>query len=373
MSCNDCNLRARMIASDNYRLQIYFHNLQYDSAFISKYMKNPVSSTEKRQKKHVWSCRMRGNKIHQIKTDSLDFRDSLDIFPLSIANLSKNLPENQMNNVNGIKWDGEDVSKNLYPYESITTVKRFNDKTFPSIEKFESSLSGKVTLKDYNYSKLLYQKHCTTFLDWHVHYLEMDVCILMDALNYWQNVIFNEFGIDLLQCHSLPSCAKQSMLKMTGVHLQLITDPTMHDLFRENIRGGLCISALRSRTVVDQTKESIRYFDVKSLYASVQKLYRHPVDGFRFLTPTPSPQILHKMAKEYDEKEADTGYMCVVDLKIPQELHWMLSDFPVTYQKMSVDPSMYPTTSKWKHLPKSKTPKLLPSLFEFSCTTGVSY
>ena len=116
--------------------------------------------------------------------------------------------------------------------------------------------------------------------------------------------------------------------------------------------------------MVDQTKESIRYFDVKSLYASVQKLYRHPVDGFRFLTPTPSPQILHKMAKEYDEKEADTGYMCVVDLKIPQELHWMLSDFPVTYQKMSVDPSMYPTTSKWKHLPKSKTPKLLPSLFD---------
>ena len=367
MSCNDCNLQARMPSWRNFKLQIYFHNFaKYDSCFISKYMKRPILS-KRRRKEHVWRCRMRGNKIHQIKTHLLDFRDSLDLFPLSIASLSTNLPPDQMTNVNEIKWSDEDVSKNIYPYEWLTSVKLFNDIPFPSIDKFESSLAGKVSSKDYNYSKQLYEKHCTMFLDWHVHYLELDVNILMDSLSYWQNVIFKEFGIDLLQCHSLPSCAKQSMLKMSRVRLQLMTDPTMHNLFQSNIRGGLCVTALRSREIQDQTKESIRYFDVKSLYASVQKLYRHPVDGFRFLMPAPSPKELHEMVLEYDEKNADTGYLCVVDLHIPRKLHWMLSDFPVTYQKMSVDPHLYPPTSKWHHLPKSRTPKLCSTLKIMEC------
>ena len=251
-----------------------------------------------------------------------------------------------------------------YPYDYITSVKRFNDIPFPAIEKFESSLAGKISKNDYTYSKALYDEYCTEFRDWHIHYLEMDVYILLDALTYWQEVIYKEFGIDLLQCHSLPSCAKQSMLKTSRVCLELITDPTIHTLFQNNIRGGLCVTSLRSHKVEDQTLESIRYFDIKSLYASVQKLYRHPVSGFRFLTPVPDPSTLREMALNYDEKNAVRGYLCVVDLSIPHRLHWLLIDFPVTYQKMSVDPSMYPPSSKWRHMPKSKTLKLIPSLID---------
>ena len=364
MACMECNLKARMDSWANFRLQIYLHNFsKYDSCFITKYMKKPVLAG-KRTRKHVWKCRLKGNNIHQIKTNLLDFRDSLDLFPISISRLAKNLPRNQMKHVDSIKWLHEDITKNIYPYDHITSVKRFDDIPFPTIEKFESSLTGKISKKDYDYSKALYDEYCAEFRDWHVHYLKMDVCILLDALVYWQAVIYKEFGIDLLQCHSLPSCAKQSMLKMTGVKLQLITDPTMHTLFQNNIRGGLCITALRSRKVKNQELESIRYFDIKSLYASVQKLYRHPVGEFYFLQPTPEPDTLHNMALGYDEKYAETGYLCVVDLKIPQKLHSLLSDFPVTYQKMSVDPSMYPPTSKWHYMPKSKTLKLIPSLID---------
>ena len=53
---------------------------------------------------------MRGNKIHQIKTHLLDFHDSMDLLPLSIANLSKSLPVDHMKNVNEVKWIDEDVS-----------------------------------------------------------------------------------------------------------------------------------------------------------------------------------------------------------------------------------------------------------------------
>ena len=365
MACTDCNLRARRTAWMNFKLQVYTHNFRhYDSCFITKYMKRPAVGKGATVGQRVWKCRVRGNKIHQVKTNLLDFRDSMDLFPISIAKLSDNLPSDRMEHVNEIKWPGETDSKNIYPYEMISSVKRFDDEAFPDIDDFESSLTGKISNKDYDSARRLYDENCTTFRDWHVHYLQMDVCILLDALAYWQGVIFKEFGIDLLQCHSLPSCAKQSLLKMSRVCLELITEPTMHSLFQNNIKGGLCVTALRSREVIDQTKESIRYFDVKSLYASVQKLYRHPVGGFKFLTPTPTARVLHAMAMEYDEKEADTGYLCVVDLHIPQELHWMLSDFPVTYQKMTVEPHLYPPSSKWHHLPRSKTSKLVPSLID---------
>ena len=36
--------------------------------------------------------------------------------------------------------------------------------------------------------------------------------------------------------------------------------------------------------------------------------------------PVPSPEVLHEMVLEYDEKSADTGYLCVVDLKNSQKI-----------------------------------------------------
>ena len=156
MSCKECNLKARRTAWMNFRLQIYCHNFSgYDSCFITRYMKKPISAG-KRMTKHIWKCRVRGNKIHQVKTHLLDFRDSFDLFPLSISRLSENLPADQMKQVNEIKWPNEEVSKNIYPYEHITSVKRFDDIPFPDIGKFESLLSGKVMQKDYDYSKKLY-------------------------------------------------------------------------------------------------------------------------------------------------------------------------------------------------------------------------
>ena len=126
----------------------------------------------------------------------------------------------------------------------------------------------------------------------------------------------------------------------------------------------MCVTSLRSYEVADHSKESIRYYDLKSLYASIQKLYRHPVGGYRHVSPIPCPKQLTEMARAYDESTASTGYLCVVDLKIPHSLHDVLSDFPVTFTKTTIDPEFYPPSSKWHHLPKNKVPKLIPSLFD---------
>ena len=363
MACKVCNLKARG-SYTHFKLLTYFHNFSgYDSSFIVRYMKNKYCGDETRRS-DIWKVRMNGEKMHQLKTNLLEFRDSYDIVPVGIGTLSSNLSKADMKNVSSLLWTGESVEKNMYPYSWVNGVERFREVNFPTIDKFTSLLHGKARQKDYDYSKKLYDVNCETFADWHEHYLEMDVLILLDGLLFWQDSIHKLCEIDLLQCQSLPSCAKQSMLNFTRVELEVITDPTMNNLFLDSVKGGLCVTSLRSYVVKDPTEESIRYFDIKSLYACIQRNYRHPVGGYEYLFPVPSPDYLTKLALKYDEKTATVGYLCIVDLKIPTHLHDLLSDFPVTFTKTTYKPEFYPPSSKWFHLPKSTVPKLIPSLFD---------
>ena len=111
-----------------------------------------------------------------------------------------------MKNVNKILWANESTDKNCYPYSWVTSVKRFQEKKFPSIDDFESDLTGKVRQEDYEYSNSLYNANCRTFADWHVHYLEMDVLILLNGLVFWQETIHREFGN-----YSYHLCTRQSL------------------------------------------------------------------------------------------------------------------------------------------------------------------
>lgn len=363
MACSECNLKARTCSWRNFRLVCYFCNFSgYDSSFIVRYLKKDERAD--RGKSDVWRVRMKGQKVHYLKTSLLEFRDSYDIVPVGIATLSSNLTEAHTNNAGRVLWPNELLQKNLYPYAWVDSVARFEEVEFPSMDEFTSRLSGKVVRSDWEYSKKLYDANCRVFKDWHEHYLELDVLILLDGLLFWQNTVHEEFGIDLLQCHSLPSCAKQSMLKYSRVKLEVITDPVMNDAFLDSVRGGLCVSSLRSYVVEDHGKESIRYFDLKSLYAFIQYAFRHPVGDYEYLEPVPNPEQLVELAGEYEEKDAKIGYLCVVDLHIPKKLHNLLSDFPVTFAKTTYEPECYPPSSKWRHLPKSTVPKLIPSLFD---------
>ena len=129
----------------------------------------------------------------------------------------------------------------------------------------------------------------------------MNGCILVDALAYWQEVIFKEFGIDLLQYRSLPLCTTTKSAvnesSVLGIDYRAIHAFSVSKQYqRRSMR--FC-----PHKVTDQTLESIRYFDIKSLYASVQKMYRHPVRIFQFLKPVPDC-ALHEMALEYNEKKS---------------------------------------------------------------------
>ena len=136
-----------------FHLQVYFHNFsKYDSCFLIKYAKpnywsasktktkTDNASTNSNEKRNGWKCRTKGNKVAQLENELLDFRDSMDLFPMAIAKLAKNIPDDKLFHVSKEKYPDEEFGKNIYPYEHIDSVSKFKNKKFPSIKHFESSI-----------------------------------------------------------------------------------------------------------------------------------------------------------------------------------------------------------------------------------------
>lgn len=357
---SSCKLEAKRIKVDEYQIPAYFHNLgSYDSAPLLKYARPLVEDGSE----SLWGCRTKGNKVFSIRCGKLNFKDSYQILPLSLEELGENLPKDACYYQTLLNKD-KSLGKSIYPYEHIDGIHRLEETEFPPIECFTSSLSGAVNKKLYEDKRNYFTKNCTSLKDFHRDYLVSDVAVLADALVHWQMLIDNQFNIDLLQCSSLPAASKECMLQICRPSLHLITDPLMHNLFSTNIRGGLTISAKRFTEISPEQEyyQKLRYFDIKSLYAAMQKK-RLPYKNFAFVEPTPTVSDLKLLVSQHDY-DGDIGYMCVIDTHIPNHLHDLFSDLPPVAQHLTIDRTHYPESSEWRHRTTSKIKKLIPNLFD---------
>ena len=97
-------------------------------------------------------------------------------------------------------------------------------------------------------------------------YLKSDVLFLTCVFEKFIKVSFNEYGINLLNCVSLPSYTWQCGLKYTGIILQTPQNFDMFLLLGNNIRGGLG-GVMGDRYVKSDENEKILYEDASYLYA----------------------------------------------------------------------------------------------------------
>ena len=130
-----------------------------------------------------------------------------------------------------------------------------------------------------------------------------------------------------------PGSSWQACLKRTEVELELLTDNDMLMLFEKGIRGGMCQASYRYVKAnnkymknYDKNKESsfLMYVDANNLYgyAMSKKL---PVDGFKRIDELSI--FTEDFMKNYHE-ESDIGYLFVVDVEYPKNLHMLHSDLP---------------------------------------------
>ena len=79
-------------------------------------------------------------------------------------------------------------------------------------------------------------------------YLTLDVLLLIDIFQDFRELSLREYELAPENFHSLPGLSLAAALKLTGVTLELVTDPNLYLWWEGMIRGGICCVGAREFT-----------------------------------------------------------------------------------------------------------------------------
>ena len=118
-----------------------------------------------------------------------------------------------------------------------------------------------------------------TMAEYHDVYLQVDVVLLADVMDKFRQTCMGHYKLDPSHFYTLPNFSWTVMLKMTNVNIELMRYIDMHDMIRNNIRGGLC------------TIGSVRY--VKANNPHMKELY-NPDEETSFILATDANNLYGK-------------------------------------------------------------------------------
>ncbi len=270
--------------------------------------------------------------------------------------------------------------KGIYPYDHIkgeslaevdalisTKIQLTRDDFFTSLKQ------ETISEDDYQYFSNEYADF-TSFKDYMLHYIKLDVLILADFFENFRDIAMQYYDIDPCYCYSAPGLSWQAGLKFTQVQLKYFKPDTYDYLLmiEKGTRGG--ISAVHGNREVkcnnkvtnnefdfykepteyefnqaiadftenpdtfdlsDHFKESyLKYYDACSLYSSCMT------------KPLPTGEMWEEVNfkgeinLEYTRTtQEDLGFIYVVDLEYPPELHDKTKYYPLCPEKRKVDDS----------------------------------
>ncbi len=200
-----------------------------------------------------------------------------------------------------------------------------------------------------------------------------DVLLMADIFESFRNVCLANYGLDAAHYVSSPQLTWDSMLKMTGCELELISNPEIFRTLDAGIRGGVSMISKRYAKAnniylgtnhYDATRPTtyIIYLDANNLYGWAMSC-AIPHSGFKWLNEEEWANI-DWLSQSADQ---DTGFIVVCDLDYPAELHDAHNDYPLAVERMNIDfniLSEYQVNIRRQYrIPKnSVNRKLVPSL-----------
>lgn len=226
--------------------------------------------------------------------------------------------------------------KGVYPYSFATSIDRLmKTKTLPGVSNFHSDLADEsCSEEDYVHAQKVFERfNCRSMMDYTLLYLRTDVYLLAEAVINLRNMVYDEFKLDICNYLSLPMLTKDLMLKMTGVRIDLISDPEMSNLLQHNIRGGL--SYINCRLATQRSGFSIVYLDANNLYGKAMT-YPLPLRDFRWMTEEDISDMKENWKTRIHDHDGD-GYILEVTLKYPEHLHVSHNSFPLAPEHMEIN------------------------------------
>jgi hypothetical protein len=170
------------------------------------------------------------------------------------------------------------IAKGVYPYEYMIGNERFQETQLPQKEQFYSRLTDEhISDEDYDRAQQVWSLfECKTLQDYHDIYLMTDVLLLAQVFETFRSMALKNYGLDPAHYRTLPIFSWDALLKLSGVKLDLISDPEIYLFLENSIRGGVSTISSRYASANDQrlpsfdsTKPSsyITYLDVNHLPA----------------------------------------------------------------------------------------------------------
>ena len=307
-ACNSCNLKYRKPKF----IPVFFHNLSgYDSHLFIKKLGSPdekenmdcIPNNEEKYisfSKNIKVGEYKDKKTGELrdKTFKIRFLDSFKFLPTSLGTLVNNLPKEAFNNLERYYTPEEArliKRKGVYPYEYMNTEEKFKETKLPPKKAFYSRLSGEgITEKDYKHALNVWNAfNMKTFKDYHELYNETDVLLMADVFENFRDLCLKIYGLDPPHYFTAPGLSWDACLKITGVVLELLSDPNMLLMFERCIRGGISMISNRygkannkyMKGGFDKNKllKFLMYLDANNLYGFAMSM-KLPTHGFKWLT-----------------------------------------------------------------------------------------
>ena len=357
--CNRCNITY---ASRDTKIVCVSHNgMGYDNHFLITEIAELCRKNKTRGFKSVAKNR---EKNMVICYGEYVFLDSYQFLPSSLSTLV-----NTMTVFPLIKEHfGETnyklfTKKGIYCYEYVKSPELLQTDRLPEMGAFYDSIREKgITPAEYKHAQCVWETmKCENLLDYTRFYLEADVLLLADCFEQFRKTTKQNFDLDPTKFLSTPHLGFNSMLKFTGIKLELFQDREMLDMIRNSIRGGISTITKRYADTNDDSSQIV-YLDCCNLYGYA--LSRSlPVGDFRWMT-TEEISSFDPFALTPD---SPYGFILECDLSYPTHLHSDHNDLPLAPEKISVDPTDWsPYTSsaaKTSGIPiKKGGKKLIPHL-----------
>ena len=345
---NKCNLKYRKPKN----ISVFFHNLSgYDSHLFIKKLATPdknenIDCIPNNEEKYISFSKtivtgQYTSKKGEVKnkTFKIVFKDSLKFLASSLEALVNNLTKEDFKNLHKYFTPKQAEilkQKGFYPYEYMDSEEKFNDTKPPPREAFYSKLSGKgISNKNYNRVLNVWNTfNMKIFKEYHELYNITDVLLLADVFENFRDLCLKIYGLDPVYYFTAPGLAWDACLKVTGVQLELLSDPNMLLMFEKGIRGGISIISnrygeannkyLRKGYNKNLPSKYLMYLDANNLYgcAMSEKL---PTHGFKWLSCGEMEKLFNNQVIQVWEK---IPCILVVDLEYPENLHNLHNDYP---------------------------------------------
>lgn len=334
-----CNLHFQ---SPNF-IPVILHNLRsYDSHLFIKSLcqnKEKIDVIAQTKEKYItFSKHVLIDNRNKKPLLKLRFIDSLQFLPGSLKSLAEILEDTKCVEVKKAFSDDCQFQymrqKGVFPYSYVTSHDVLLEESLPSIDKFYNELEGKdISLDDYKRANEVWDLFgCKTIGDYSDLYLKSDVLLLTDIFENFRNTSLTTYQLDPAQYLTSPGLSWEAMLKMTGVKLELLTDPDMIYFFKKGVRGGVATCITRKSEANNQfldnynsskDKKFIIYLDATNLYGCAMRQYL-PEKNFQWL----SEDEINKIDIPSLSATSNEGYVFEVDLEYPEHLHDLHNDLP---------------------------------------------